>query len=461
LIILVFIAVIYFAISPKSIPVVIAATAPFSLIWKIFGIQMGLIDAVVIGGIIGLAINSWQRNPQPVPFKILLWIYVLISMIATLFAPIPKDPFLKYLWAMYKMASLTVSFILMLAFLKDKQQLQKMILVLLISSTVAAGFGLLQVVTQKPITIALGVYGAFIKGAIENMNSNSAAEVGSVLLYTNDTLRAFGTDWDANMFGGFLIWPLSIAISMFLINKEMKHRNYLLMSIVIMSGAEFLSLSREAWGGCAAAIAIVAIGALKYIKIKHILFPIIGLVIVIGALSAMGNRHVADLQQRVFSLKSVDKAKDDPAMAPRYTRWQYYFEKSLKRPLIGWGQITNNDDIEALQYAISPHNSYIFMAVMRGYIALSIFIILVVLVGKHALKSYKSTTDPFFKSINLGFFAATIGFFCITAWFDSFINEYQTTVIFWLIAAIAFRSKQIEIEYNAAQCIDNNVALIE
>lgn len=144
-----------------------------------------------------------------------------------------------------------------------------------------------------------------------------------------------------------------------------------------------------------------------------------------------------NITARVFSLIG---AKKDPAMVPRYDRWKYFYEMSLRSPLTGLGTVVSESTREHFSDdAPTPHNTYLSLAVRRGYIALGIVLIIVLKTIFAARRLYQSFGDNYIKGLSLGAFSGMVGLFGVSGIFDPYLEDTQVHVLFWFIVAMILR----------------------
>jgi O-Antigen ligase len=395
----------------------------------IFDVRIGLVDVAVVGGLLGVLFSSgsMQRN-EKVPLKGLILIYMVISMLAFLGnLPLKFPGPLRIIWASYKTIYITLGYFLFYNVLNSAKRIQKSVNLVLLSSFFCSIIGIIQSFTQTPIGFRIGTYGE----SIVFKNPITA------------NLRAFGTFIHSNEFGGFLILPLSISLTLFLLDEGYKYRKYLPLLILVQGVALMLTLSRSAWMGFLVSFMIISYYSRIYKRpsflIIILLFPL--MVTILHATFPKMDFFPGNISAR---LSTVKKAKDDPAMVPRYARWDYFLERSLEKPFIGHGIISDEATFEHFSdYAVSPHNAYLSIAVKRGYIALGIIILIVIKIAVSAEKLYKSSKDSFLKAIGLGIFAGIVGLFGIRGMFEPILVETQINILFWFIIAVTLRSTQI------------------
>jgi hypothetical protein len=254
--------------------------------------------------------------------------------------------------------------------------------------------------------------------------------------YKDGGLRSFGTCWHPNDFGAFLIWPLSISISLYFIDDSYKYKKYLLIIIGLLGFALLLSYSRGAWAGIFLSSCIIYFYGRKFIKLNYLLICLLLIGGLIGLKFVFSNIDIipGNLTKRIISFGS---AKKDTAMIPRFGRWEYFYKKSLERPLTGFSTVVGEAELKEFSGdAPTPHNSFLYLAVKRGYIALGIVVIIIIKFGLMSFRLFKKSEDKFIKALSLGIFSGLIGIFFVAGMFGSFFEDFQINILFWLFLAI-------------------------
>lgn len=421
--------------SPYIAVLLLTALSSLWIEWSFPAIQdakIGIVDVTVIGGLLGIIYK--RQDNQRVPLKGLILSYMVISLLAYFSNPlIQANGFLKIIWGLYKTVYITSTFFLFFIVLSSAKRIQKTVSFVIFSSVFSSLFGIVQGITQSPIGFKIGTYG-------ESNVFNP--QIGR-------SLRAFGTFVHSNEFAAFLIWPLSISLTLLFLDKEYKYRKYLPLFILIQGVALLFTFSRGGWMGFLLSFLIIGYYSKIYKKVSLFVIAILFL-LMLSSLHEMFpkmNLVPGNFSARLFS---VEKYKKDPAMEPRYARWDYFFKRSIEKPFLGHGTIADESTIEYFEdYAVSPHNTYLSIAVKRGYIALGIIILIIIKVAVSARKICTSSEDNFFVALGLGIFAGLIGLFCVTVMFGSMLEETQFNILFWFVLAITYRSMQfIKMEIN-------------
>jgi hypothetical protein len=425
-----------FFVSPQKAVITLAASIAFWIEWTmpgVFGLRLGLVDVAVIGGLFGMALNSTRNQSQgKVPFMGLIISYMLISMLSPLLSPyIELGGLKRAVWVSYKEIFVTSTFILFYWLLSSKDLIQKTINLVLLSATLSSVVAIVQSLTNTAISIGVGNYGESI---------SRIASINEI----DGRLRAFGTLWHANEFAGFLILTLSVSIALFLIDKECKLRKYLPIFILTQGFALILSLSSGGWLGIMGSVIIILSFSKLYKQLSLIPIVIIGIILTVSMYAVFPKIDLlpGNISARLFSIKNYD---DDPAMLPRFARWNHFLDISMERPIIGLGTVTTEVvDKKFMGIASSPHNTYLSVAVKRGYIALIIIVTIIMKLASQAKELYKSGTDSFFRALGLGTFAGLCGLFGIAGMFGSFLEETQVNILFWLLLAVILRCKYLD-----------------
>jgi hypothetical protein len=426
-----------FLISPQKAVIALAASIAFWIEWTlsgVFGLRVGLVDAAVIGGMLGMAFNpTGIQTKEKVPFKGLIISYMLISMLSPLLSPyIELGGLKRAVWVSYKEIFVTSTFILFYCVLSSKDLIRKTINLVILSATLSSVVAIVQSLTNSGISIGVGNYRESI---------SRIASINEI----DGRLRAFGTLGHANEFAGFLILTLSISIALFFIDKEYKLRKYLPFLILIQGLALILSLSRGGWLGIMVSVIIIFSISKLYKQLSLMPIAIMGIILTVSMYAVFPKIDLlpGNISARLFSIKNYD---NDPAMLPRYARWNHFLEISMKRPIIGIGTVTTESvDEKFMGIAASPHNTFLSVAVKRGYIALIIIVTIIMKFASQAKELYKSGTDSFFRALGLGAFAGLCGLFGIAGMFGSFLEETQVNILFWLLLAVITRCKYLDV----------------
>jgi hypothetical protein len=209
----------------------------------------------------------------------------------------------------------------------------------------------------------------------------------------------------------------------------------------ILSIGLALSQSRASYVGFAFSLLVAA--ALRYEssygKTVVALIAVLGLVFFASVYAGLPL-----LPQTVtVRLASLSSPWSDPAMMPRYARWEYFFERAKVRPLLGHGLVADAATVAYFEnYAVSPHNTFLFVAVKRGFLASGVLLFVTLVTIRRSARLLRSH-EPLFRALGLagvcGFFAQYI----VGGFFDVQIDDFQLTVLFWILVAVISRSHEL------------------
>ena len=372
---------------------------------QLLGIRVGIVDVAVIGGFLGLLFSS-DSGPKigDMPFRGLVFCYMCISLIS-LIANNTDVGIDKMIWGAYKEIYVSALFFLFYMVIRNKSSIEKTLNLVLLSSVFVSLIAIVQGVTQ--------------------------------------TIRAFGTFGHPNECGAFLIWPLSISIALFLVDNNYGYRKFLPYAICLQGFALILTQSRAGWAGFFLSASIICLFTKYYKKKDFIAILLSGAVFLFVIKPTIPDLDLVpgNITGRFLS---VQKGKEDAAMKPRVTRWDYYYNKSFERPWFGSGSIVGEAELEKFSGdAPTPHNTYLSVAVKRGYLGLGIILLIFFRFGVSALKLYKTSRDTLLKALGLGIFAGFLGVFGVAGQFGSFLEETQINILLWCLLALTIRSKHL------------------
>lgn len=205
---------------------------------------------------------------------------------------------------------------------------------LLLSSGVAASFGI------------LGYFGAF-----------PGAE--TFTLYD----RARGTFQDPNVFGPFLVLPITLLVHDFL-TRPLRRTLWLLPLLLWLSLALFLSFSRAAWGLALFVLATLTLTVFiadrrPATRLRLIVLSLVGLALISAVLAlALSIDQVAEM----FEVRAKLVQPYDSHRVGRFARWQGGFAMALENPL-GIGPLEFRRF-----YPEDPHNVYLKAFLAYGWL---------------------------------------------------------------------------------------------
>jgi hypothetical protein len=201
------------------------------------------------------------------------------------------------------------------------------------------------------------------------------------------------------------------------------------------------SYTRTAWMGMFLSAAIV-VWSLQIYRQRWFWLGTIGVMVLIVGLFAAGVIPTKYLDR----LRTLDDPIHDNAMAPRYLRWHVFFNRSMERPLLGWGIVSDDATRARLQYAESPHSSFLFVAVQRGWIAVGLLTTILIVMFWTGWNTSRESVDGLWQPMATALFGGGVAVFVLATNFESMWEDQQTSILFWLLLALTFRVKEFSAE---------------
>ena len=419
---------------------ILALSVPFWFEWELthfLSIKIGLIDIIALTALcrcLFLKRETKTSSGIKIPY-IKTFSTFTFFMIVPLFLDF-QDIF-RIFWAIYKLISFNIIYLIVFYCIQKKDDIKKLISLLLFSTSIASIIGILQTMTGNPIDfLSVGTYA-----------SSTEFNAGYWLP------RAWGSFRAPNEFAGFLIWPISITLGILITSNDRKKKRRFLSMLLIQITAFIITQSRSGLLGMMISFSIIVF-LLK--NRKSIVIIIFGLLI-FGLIHAMLPRVdliPGDLGERFRSI--FTKGTKAHSMTPRYQRWNFFLNEALQNPL-GKKKVSQ-EAIEAagITYAETPHNTYLHLALKFGIGGLiAAFLILCGLL-KTAYKISKKSKDNFTKGLTVGVFAGGVGFM-FHSFFEVLWSQWQTGVLIWFMLGIimAIEAKNL---YNLGRIQNEDLA---
>lgn len=414
---------------PRRAVMLVALTAAFWLEWELpLGVRLSVFEAAIMGGLCGLlAGNDGCRLPREVPLSGRVAAFAVVTVISFIYTHMNDTTLGQLVWLTFKPTLYAVSFFLFYSVLVDHESLQRALRLYLISVTISAVIGLVQVVSGR----------TFLGYFVGTYPDTVAIVLGSEGF---DGSRAFSTLWHPTVFGHFMVIPFSIGVACLIASDEWTRKRMAWSAVALMAVAIMASGTRAAWSAFALSGAILS---WRLRLFRHRLF----LPLLLGGMVAFAGAYKLNLLPDTFAnrLGRMKEAKSDAAMLPRYVRWEYFWDRSLQAPWLGHGVVADAAAVEALIVAVSPHNTYIQMAVQRGWLATGIFATIVIGFCRCAWGLARSPEAGIPGLVGAGLLGGVIGSYGLGAFFDPLYEDTQTTVVFWLLLAIGARYSRLDL----------------
>lgn len=404
--------------SPKRGVLCAAAVSAFWFEWDI-GIRLAIFEMLFLGGLLGLVAWTGLRVPD-VRCRNLVLLFVALTWTSWLY--VHTDIF-KGVWSAFKSSLYPASFFLFYAAFANWGTAEKAIRLFLYSASASAVIGLLQVATHRPLAIFFtGTY----KDALDLAWETSQYEGG---------VRIISSLAHPVMFGTFMVMPIAILASKLVGVPDSRRSltNWGMLAALVLGLTA--SLTRAAWAGMVLSAVVIV---LFYRVYRHRLFFPALLCACVFAVAAVGLKLVpARFVNRFVTLGHASK---DRAMIPRYERWSYFLNRSFEKPWLGWGVVADEETIEHFEHqAVSPHNTFIFTAVQRGWPATGVMMLILASVVKSGWLAARRAAPGASKALAVGLFSGLLGTYAVASMFTPIWEDEQGTVVFWLVAALTLR----------------------
>jgi O-antigen ligase len=243
-----------------------------------------------------------------------------------------------------------------------------------------------------------------------------------------------GSEGEPNTLGGYLDLLLALTIGLLLTNGLPKYRYFLLLLVPTMAIVLAATLSRSSW----LALIPMVIFLLYFSKRKLLMLVPLLLVMIFAPFimpKAVSERALYTFTQRPESGQmQIGNVRIDTSTSARLQTWKKIVKEDwIKFPVLGYG-ITGYTFVDA---------QYPRVLVETGVIGFIAFAVLMSAIFINALSVYKNTTDPLFSGISLGYLAG----FAVLLTHGIGANTFIIVRImepFWFLTAIVIMIKQIE-----------------
>lgn len=267
--------------------------------------------------------------------------------------------------------------------------------------------------------------------------------------------KVFGLFGNAGYFAEYLILPLPITISLFLVSKNKMIKGLLLVGILTMATTIALTFTRTPYLSLVISfifmllLFVISQGE-RLFKENKKLFIIISLaIIIIIALIVVPNplNKPGTIISKIKERTSVTQLTQSYSIKRRIATWKFTVLMIKDRPLLGSGigsfkynslryqaKFFDQGDNRALYpYGIADktHNEYLQLWVELGIIGLIIFIWLIFAYFNYGLKILKREKDRYKQGVIIGLMGSVMAFLIDSIfWFP--LHHSFTSFLFWL-----------------------------
>ncbi len=279
--------------------------------------------------------------------------------------------------------------------------------------------------------------------------------------------QVFGLFGNVNYFAEYLIVPLPIAVSLFLVSQNKFKRILLLIGIVAMGVSLTFTFTRGSYIGFGVALIFMSILFLisrgkNFIKNnKKIFIIILAVVIIITFLFVVptplnkSGTVISKIKNRI----SLTQLTQSSSIKRRIATWKFTILMIKDHPLIGSGIGTyryntlryqaeffaqgENRSLYPYGFADKAHNEYLQLWAEFGIIGLGIFIWFIISYFKYGLRILKNQKNYYSQGIIIGLMGSVVAVL-IDGLFGFPLHLPATIVLFWLSIGLTITMGGIE-----------------
>lgn len=342
----------------------------------------------------------FQRNPAPRPFPVISKPMLAFFIVGLAYLTIDMEQWGITIEGFRSVYQYILAFFIGYYLLSQKEDVQKYLYFMI------------------GLAFAIGLYGILQK-FIGVQTPQSWIDAGEGI-----TFRAFSIVQSPNVLGSYMILMIPITLSFLFIEKKPVVKLLLIIILLTMLGALYLSLSRGAW--LAIVMSFAMIGSLYNRKVL-----LLGLSIALLSLIFVPavNQRVSHLFSKTYLEKSVQDG--------RIARWISAYDRMRNDPLFGSGLGHYGGAVAKRNLQTIYVDSYYFKTLGEmGIVGLGIFIWLLYLLMKHIYLYLKRTREPCHFLIIAGIFAGLLNVILHNGVENIFEVPFMTTY-FWFLGGVA------------------------
>jgi O-antigen ligase len=239
---------------------------------------------------------------------------------------------------------------------------------------------------------------------------------------------------EPNTFGGYLVFMMSIATGLALMEESFRNRLIAFFLVILFSIPLLYTQSRSSY---LAAIPAV-LSFLWLSKRKQWIPPVlllVGLLLPFMAPKVTKDRVSYTFTQGIGRPDAVTVAgvQLDTSTSARIKSWEEAIRDLVQHPVLGYG-VTGYRFVDA---------QYVRVAAETGFLGLLIFLLLLGTILKESYRVFKASEDPFDKGLAIGFLAGFTGLLFHAIGANTFIIV-RIMEPFWFIAAMVMMIPSLE-----------------
>jgi O-antigen ligase/Tfp pilus assembly protein PilF len=269
--------------------------------------------------------------------------------------------------------------------------------------------------------------------------------------------QVFGLFGNVNYFAEYLIVPLPLAVSLFLVSQNRRRRGLLLIAILAMGASLIVTFTRGSYLGFGVSLIFMFVLFLihfhwreKFLKNKKKIFTVMLAVIVVIVFIFLIPNPLNKPDTIVYKIKnriSLTQLSQDSSLKRRIAIWKFTVMMIKDRPLLGSGIGTykyntlsyqakffaqgENRSLYPHGFAQEAHNEYLQLGAEMGIVGLGIFIWLIITYFRYGLKSLRKIKDESKKGILIGLMGSVVAIL-VDSLFGFPLHLPATVILFWL-----------------------------
>ena len=245
-----------------------------------------------------------------------------------------------------------------------------------------------------------------------------------------------GVEGEPNTLGGYLVLMLSITLGLLLTYGSKKQKWLFAALAVLIVVSLMATLSRSSW----LAVGPMLLALIYFSKRKMVI--IVPLIVISLLLPFLLPSGLGVKERALFTFTQPEERgqikigglKIDTSTSARLTSWKNVLTRDfIKHPILGYG-VTGYQFLDA---------QYPKVLVETGLLGLVSFMWLLTAVFKNALYAYRNTSDPLFSGLSLGYLAGFIAMLVHAIGANTFIIV-RIMEPFWFLTAIIIMIPMIE-----------------
>lgn len=289
--------------------------------------------------------------------------------------------------------------------------------------------------------------------------------------------KVFGLFGNAGYFAEYLILPLPIAVSLFLVSKNKIIKLLLLIGILTMASAIALTFTRTPYLSLVISfifmllLFVISRGKRLFKENKKIIIIILTTIVLIISLFVIPTslNEKGTVLSKIKERVSISQLGSEFFTGRRVAIWKYTIPMIKDYPLLGSGIGTykyntlkyqaiffdqgENRSLYPHGFADKTHNEYLQLWAELGVIGLVMFLWLIISYFNYGFKTLRKIKNNYRQGIIIGLMGSIIAFLVDAIfWFP--MHQPANIVLFWLILGLTFS----ELRDNEV-CIDKKIQI--